>query len=110
MYGNLSEEGLIELGEVVSQGDIIGQVGKTSLFEFDSPEHLHFEIRLGDEYKDPSEYIKRSVAIARQTMIGTNIPAKEKTGMRLTIQSALSSGFLSCFGYGKSYVIYIFSS
>ena len=58
MYGNLSEEGLIELGEVVSQGDIIGQVGKTSLFEFDSPEHLHFEIRLGDEYKDPSEYIK----------------------------------------------------
>lgn len=57
MYGNLSKDGLIELGEVVSQGDIIGQVGKTSLFEMDSPDHLHFEIRLGDEYKNPREYI-----------------------------------------------------
>ena len=58
VYGNLAKKGLIELGEIVSKGDPIGQVGQTSLFEFEEEEHLHFEMRKGGEPTDPRDYIK----------------------------------------------------
>ena len=58
LYGNLAEDGLIELGEVVSCGDVIGKVGKTSTFEASGPEHLHFALKLKDEPVDPGKYIK----------------------------------------------------
>ena len=58
VYGNLATKGLIELGEIVSKGDPIGQVGQTSLFEFEEEEHLHFEMRKGGEPTDPRDYIK----------------------------------------------------
>ncbi|MFQ7472617.1 MAG: peptidoglycan DD-metalloendopeptidase family protein [Anaerovoracaceae bacterium] len=58
VYSNLSKTGLIELGEIVSQGDVIGEVGQSSMFEFESPEHLHFEMRKNDEPADPADYIK----------------------------------------------------
>lgn len=57
VYGNMGKENLIELGEVVSRGDIIGEVGKTSLFEFEEEDHLHFEIRKNNEPVDPGNYI-----------------------------------------------------
>ena len=53
LYGNLSEDGLVELGEVVSRGDVIGKVGKTSTFEASGAEHLHFSMKLKDEPVDP---------------------------------------------------------
>lgn len=58
LYGNLAEDGLIELGEVVSQGDIIGKVGKTSTFEASGTDHLHFGLKKNDEPVDPGKYIK----------------------------------------------------
>ncbi len=58
VYGNLAKKGLIELGEIVSKGDPIGQVGQTSLFEFEEEEHLHFEMRKSGEPTDPRDYIK----------------------------------------------------
>ncbi|MDO4544693.1 MAG: M23 family metallopeptidase [Bacillota bacterium] len=58
MYGNLAKDGLVELGEIVSQGTVIGKVGQSSLFEFDDAEHLHFEMRLNGEPADPGNYIK----------------------------------------------------
>jgi len=57
VYGNLSEENLIELGEIVEQGALIGEIGRTSIIEADEPEHLHFEIKKSGEYVDPGEYI-----------------------------------------------------
>lgn len=57
VYGNLAKEDLAELGEVVSAGDIIGKVGKSSLFEFDIPDHLHFEMKKNGEPADPGDYI-----------------------------------------------------
>ena len=53
----ISGDDLAELGEVVSAGDDIGKTGKTSLFEFDSPDHLHFEMRKDGEPVDPGDYI-----------------------------------------------------
>lgn len=58
IYSNLASDGLIELGEVVTQGQVIGKVGNSSLFEFESPDHLHFEMLLNNEHTDPGEYIK----------------------------------------------------
>ena len=58
VYSNLSKTGLIELGEIVSQGDVIGEVGQSAMFEFESPEHLHFEIRKDEQQVNPADYIK----------------------------------------------------
>ena len=58
LYGNLAEDGLVELGEVVSCGDVIGKVGNTSTFEASGAEHLHFSLKLKDEPVDPGKYIK----------------------------------------------------
>ena len=58
LYGNLAEDGLVELGEVVSCGDIIGKVGKTSAFEASGEDHLHFSLKKKDEPVDPGKYIK----------------------------------------------------
>lgn len=58
VYGNLAKKDLVELGEIVSKGDIIGRIGQTSLFEFDEDDHLHFEIRKGSEPDDPHNYIQ----------------------------------------------------
>lgn len=57
MYGNLANDGLIELGEVVSKGDVIGKVGQSSMFEFESPDHLHFEIFKDGKNKNPEKYV-----------------------------------------------------
>lgn len=58
VYSNLASDGLIELGEVLVQGTVIGKVGHSAMFEFQSPPHLHFEMRQGDEPVDPKNYIK----------------------------------------------------
>lgn len=58
VYSNLAADELIELGEVVTQGTVIGKVGNSSMFEFDSPDHLHFEMRRGSEPVDPNVYLK----------------------------------------------------
>jgi len=57
-YCNLSQEGLIELGEIVAQGTVIGQIGHTSMFEFKSPDHLHLEFLNGDTSVNPLDYLK----------------------------------------------------
>ena len=49
-----SVDGIIP-GSRVSQGDVIGTVGKTSLLESAEEPHLHFELMSGDAYVDPEE-------------------------------------------------------
>lgn len=58
VYSNLSKKGLVELGEVVSKGDIIGKVGQSSSFEFEDPEHLHFEMKKDGKNINPADLIK----------------------------------------------------
>ncbi len=40
-------------GDRVSQGDVIGEVGNTSVLESADAVHLHLEIKSGDSYIDP---------------------------------------------------------
>lgn len=58
VYGNLAKKNLIELGEIVSQGTVIGEVGQTSLFEFEEEDHIHFEMKKNGEPTDPRNYIE----------------------------------------------------
>ncbi len=57
VYSNLAADGLIELGEIVKKGTVIGKVGQSAMFEFENPEHLHFEMRRGEKPVDPGDYL-----------------------------------------------------
>lgn len=57
-YANLSKGILVEVGDVVKQGQVIAGVGDTSLFESAEPPHLHFEVLKDEQPVDPNNYIK----------------------------------------------------
>ncbi|MBC6678766.1 M23 family metallopeptidase [Zhenpiania hominis] len=57
-YSNLAEQGLAEMGDVVQQGQIIGAVGETALFEIMEESHLHLEMTKDSAYVNPVDYIK----------------------------------------------------
>lgn len=57
-YSNLAEQGLAEMGDVVKQGQIIGAVGETALFESLEENHLHLEMTKDSALVNPADYIK----------------------------------------------------
>lgn len=57
-YSNLAKQGLAEMGDVVQQGQIIGAVGETALFEIMEESHLHLEMTKNSAYVNPADYIK----------------------------------------------------
>ena len=57
VYSNLSTAEMVEVGDVVSRGQIIGGVGSTGLFESLEPSHLHFEMIKDGTYVNPEDYI-----------------------------------------------------
>ena len=58
VYSNLSTAEMVETGDVVSGGQIIGGVGSTGLFESLEHAHLHFEMLKGGAYVNPGDFIK----------------------------------------------------
>ena len=58
IYSNLSNSDMVEIGDTVTGGQIIGGVGSTGLFESLEPAHLHFEMLKGGAYVNPADYIK----------------------------------------------------
>lgn len=58
VYSNLAEQGLAETGDEVSQGQTIGNIGDTALFESLDDSHLHFEMKKDGNNADPGEFIK----------------------------------------------------
>ena len=58
VYSNLYTAEMVETGDVVSGGQIIGGVGSTGLFESLEPAHLHFEMLKGGAYVNPGDFIK----------------------------------------------------
>ena len=53
-YSNLLTAEFVNVGEKVTQGQTIGTVGNTGVFEIMDDPHLHFEILRNGEYIDPS--------------------------------------------------------
>ena len=58
VYSNLSTAEMVEVGDVVQSGQIIGGVGSTGLFESLEPAHLHFEMIECGVYINPADHIK----------------------------------------------------
>lgn len=58
-YGNLLSAGLVEKGEYVNKGDVIGAVGRSARFESADPPHLHFEIEQDGKPVDPHNYLPK---------------------------------------------------
>ncbi len=58
VYANLQNIDFISAGTEVSRGDIIGGVGSPGALEANTEPHLHFEVLVNGEYKNPAEYIK----------------------------------------------------
>lgn len=56
VYSNLAADGLIELGEVITKGQVLGIVGQSSMFEFNDPNHLHFELIKNGKAVNPADY------------------------------------------------------
>ena len=57
VYSNLSTAEMVEIGDVVTKGQIIGGVGSTGLFESSEPSHIHFEMIKDGAYVNPCDYI-----------------------------------------------------
>ncbi len=58
IYSNLLTAEFVVEGEKVKQGQSIGTVGNTAVFEISDESHLHFELLKDSENLDPSIYIK----------------------------------------------------
>lgn len=58
IYANLLTAEFVKEEEKVKQGQTIGTIGNTAVFEIADEPHLHFEILKEDKNLNPSEYIK----------------------------------------------------
>lgn len=58
VYSNLDENPTVALGDNVKKGDVIGHIGTSALGDLCEVPHLHFEVILDGEYKNPSEYLE----------------------------------------------------
>lgn len=57
LYGNLMEATAVAVGDEVTAGQTLGQVGTTALLEAAEPAHLHFEVFYQGEPMDPMSYL-----------------------------------------------------
>ncbi len=57
VYSNLASAEMIHPNQKVKQGEIIGSVGDTAIFESAERSHLHFEVLKDDEPVDPKNYL-----------------------------------------------------
>ncbi|HHY13079.1 MAG TPA: M23 family metallopeptidase [Thermoanaerobacterales bacterium] len=58
-YGNLKSFSSVEKGQVIKKSEVIGAVGKSSLFESEDPPHLHFELKIDNKPVDPKRYLPK---------------------------------------------------
>lgn len=57
IYSSLSDAAMVEVGDTVTAGQVIGGVGSTALFESLEPAHLHLELLRDGVYVNPMDYI-----------------------------------------------------
>ncbi len=68
-YSNLANDGKtsIKVGDEVKSGDCIGYIGDTSKSELADEPHLHFEVLVGGEKRDPLDYLTEE---SKKTSLG----------------------------------------
>ena len=58
MYANLEESVLVEEGQKVNAGDVLGKVGATSVAECADAPHLHFSFYIDGAPVDPMKHVR----------------------------------------------------
>lgn len=68
-YSNLANDGKasVKVGDEVASGDCIGYIGDTSTSELADEPHLHFEVLVGGEKRDPLDYLTEE---SKKTSLG----------------------------------------
>jgi len=61
IYANLESADKVKKGDTVKQGNIIGTVGESAIFEIKDDTHLHFEVKLNGKNVNPNNYFKLPV-------------------------------------------------
>lgn len=59
-YYNLKDLNDIQIGDIVRQGEKIGEVGTSSNIEYMDPPHLHFEIIYNGENQNPLKFLPKT--------------------------------------------------
>lgn len=57
IYKSLNKDVNVKVGDIVSAGDVIGQVGETMAQELNSGAHLHFEMTKDGVKVNPNDYL-----------------------------------------------------
>jgi murein DD-endopeptidase MepM/ murein hydrolase activator NlpD len=57
VYANLASDDMVNPNQILKQGDIIGCVGNTALFESAEQSHLHFEVWKDNKPVNPEDYL-----------------------------------------------------
>ena len=57
-YSNLEDSIELEEGQVIEQGNVVGKIGQTAVFEIAEGPHLHFEMSQNGEKIDPTQVIE----------------------------------------------------
>ena len=57
VYSNLTQTALVDVGQTVAAGAVLGAVGDTAIAECASAPHLHFAVLHGGEYVDPETFL-----------------------------------------------------
>ncbi len=57
VYANLANGDMVTPNQKVKQGEVIGSVGNTAVFESAEPAHLHFEVLKNNKNVNPSDYL-----------------------------------------------------
>lgn len=55
---NLETSESVSEGQTVKSGDVIGLVGASAPIEIADDSHIHFEVKIDNEYVNPKDYIK----------------------------------------------------
>jgi murein DD-endopeptidase MepM/ murein hydrolase activator NlpD len=56
LYSHLGQT-TVKIGDKISQGQLIGRIGRSGNLNINTPTHLHFEIRLNGKKENPLNYI-----------------------------------------------------
>lgn len=57
LYANLADSPAVAVGDTVTAGQTLGEIGNTALLETAEPDHLHFEVFQNGNAMDPMEYL-----------------------------------------------------
>jgi murein DD-endopeptidase MepM/ murein hydrolase activator NlpD len=58
VYTGLSTKDMVKVGQAVEKGQVISGIGRTAAFEITDDPHVHFEVLLDGEYRDPAKYFE----------------------------------------------------